>query len=149
MRNLIFGMGLLAVVSMSAQENFVYTEAGGSGPMLSINYEGTLIKETNWTYKIGYGYASAFEEYHTLPLGVNHLTAIERGNYFELGLGYTHVFKTKSNQDIKGFIVPNAGIRIFDGSRRFFFRFTVNPLIILDDTTRLFPWGGFSMGIRL
>jgi hypothetical protein len=130
-----------------AQKNLAYFELGGAGPMISLNYEKYLGQEENFSIRLGYGYASAWDAYHTLPVGIYHLQDMKRNNEFELGLVYTFLFN-QDEPETYGALFPSIGARIYNSSQSVFFRIAITPAIGGEDSIRVIPWAGISFGIR-
>lgn len=133
---------------VSAQKNLAYFELGGAGPLISLNYERYLGQEEDFSIRIGYGYATAWDTYHTLPLGFYYLQKMKRNNEFELGLVYTFLLN-QNEPETYGALFPSIGARIYNSTRTVFFRIALTPVIGGEDSIYVYPWAGVSVGIRL
>ena len=69
--------------------------------------------------------------------------------YFELGANYTFGYETYDNYFSGGLFVPSAGFKLFNKSSSTYFRISFSPLIDVQDSFRILPWGGLSFGVRL
>lgn len=148
MKNLI--MLCLAMLGpfAKAQKNVAYFELGGAGPLISLNYERYLGQEEDFTIRVGYGYATAWDIYHTLPIGFYHIKKIKRNNELELGLVYTFLLN-QEEPETYGALFPSIGTRIYNSKKTMFFRIALTPIIGGEDRIRVYPWAGISLGIRL
>ena len=73
MKNLLFLIVALTLFNAKAQEKFIFTELGGPGAMVSLNYEGVLYQEGNLNYRVGVGYLAGWAQVITFPIGINYL----------------------------------------------------------------------------
>lgn len=134
----------------NAQEsrNFFYAELGGAGPIGSLNYERQLTAETPILVRAGLGYVTSWGYSGlTLPLGLYHLTDLNKGNHLELGVTYTLALNPKE-LNTPGFFLPAIGYRKFYKGKKGFLKITFNPFVFNDDPFQILPWGGISFGAR-
>ncbi|RIV42936.1 hypothetical protein [Flagellimonas pelagia] len=141
---LVFG------TSLFAQQNLVYAELGGAGPIISVNYERQLFQESHLNFRAGLGFYTGWYAGLSAPLGVYYLQDFKKGNYLELGMTYTLLLTGWEDNEPGGFILPAIGYRKYSLKRKSFFKITFNPIFFdNNDSLNFLPWGGISFGIRL
>ena len=138
----------LAILKGFSQEHLMYLEAGGAGPMLSLNYEGFIDKSSLFNYRVGVGYAAGWDEFLTVPLGLTKFLEMKGNDYFEIGVVYTLGFNLYEDE-FSGIFFGNIGFRFYNRKNTTFFRLSFNPAFDLTRSPSVFPWGGLSVGFRL
>jgi hypothetical protein len=78
----------------------VFTELGGAGLLLSLNYDSRFTKRVDGLgFRVGLGYSFSNDpSFFTVPVGLNYLMG-RNGNYFEVGGGVTYVSVSSNNGD--------------------------------------------------
>jgi hypothetical protein len=78
----------------------IYTELGGAGLLLSLNYDSRFSKRVDGLgFRVGVGYSFTNDpSFFTVPVGLNYLLG-RNGNYFEVGAGVTYVGLSSNNGD--------------------------------------------------
>lgn len=148
MKRLIILLSLFLTISTFSQENLMYLELGGAGPIGSINYERQLTKAPMFNLRLGVGYVTTWDyDGITLPTGIYILKSLKNENYLELGGNYTFLFDDDV-EDIKGFFLPAIGYRKYFKKNSGFLKITFNPVFFNNDPIEIIPWGGISYGIR-
>lgn len=140
-----FGLFTLLV---SAQENLVYGELGGAGPILSINYERQFFEGSHLNLRAGLGLYTGWFTGLSAPMGLYYLEDLNKGNYLELGMTYTLLLTGWDDNEAVGFMLPAIGYRKYYPGKKSFLKITFCPIIFNDDPFELLPWAGISMGKR-
>ncbi len=147
-RIILIGMLITGGFS-NAQENLIYGELGGAGPIVSINYERQFFQESHLNLRAGLGFYTGWYSGLSAPLGLYYLQDLNKGNYLELGMTYTVLLTGWDDNDTGGFFLPAIGYRKYSTNRKSFFKITFNPIFFdNDDPFDLLPWGGISFGTR-
>lgn len=138
----------------SANASQVYLEAGGSGLIYSVNYDGRFGKlENGLGFRVGIGGASSGGTgYVAVPLQVNYLVG-NKGQYLELGGGVTYVSASVSDifddEDASGSTVAGSFVLGFRkqpfGKKGLTWRVAFTPFITGGG---FIPWFGASVGFR-
>ncbi len=138
----------------TANASQVYLEAGGSGIIYSVNYDGRFGKiENGLGMRIGIGGASAGGTgYVAVPLQINYLLG-SKGQYMEIGGGITFVSASVSDffddEDVSGSTVAGSFVLGFRkqpfGKKGITWRVAFTPFISAGGFT---PSGGASIGFR-
>jgi hypothetical protein len=78
----------------------LFTELGGAGLLLSLNYDSRFSKRVDGLgFRVGVGYSFTNDpSFFTVPIGLNYLLG-RNGNYFEVGAGVTYVGLSSNNGD--------------------------------------------------
>lgn len=136
----------------TANASQVYLEAGGSGIIYSVNYDGRFGKiENGLGFRIGIGGASyGGDGYVAIPAQVNYLLG-SKGQYLELGGGITYlsvsdIFFDSNNSasTVVGSFVIGFRKQPF-GKKGLTWRLAFSPFIGFDGFQ---PWAGASVGFR-
>lgn len=135
----------------TANASQIYLEAGGSGIIYSINYDGRLTKMENGIgIRLGIGGASySGDGYLAIPLQLNYLLG-SKGQYLELGAGITYVsvsdifFDNSSSNNVAGSFVIGFRKQPF-GKKGLTWRLAFTPFIGFGAVQ---PWAGASVGFR-
>lgn len=135
----------------SANASQVYLEAGGSGIIYSLNYDGRFGKlENGFGFRIGIGGASySGDGYVAIPAQVNYLLG-NKGQYLELGGGITFVsvsdifFSGDNASTVAGSFVIGFRKQPF-GKKGLTWRIAFTPFIGFGGFQ---PWAGASVGFR-
>ena len=134
---------------LSAQENLVYAELGGAGPIISVNYERQFFQESHLNFRAGFGFYTGWYAGLSAPLGMYYLQDLNKGNYLEMGMTYTLLPTGWEDNEPGGFFLPAIGYRKYSTKRKSFFKITFNPIFFdNNDPLDLLPWGGISFGTR-
>lgn len=148
MKYLFIMVCLIGATSIYSQENLMYVELAGAGPLASVNYERQLTKKPLLNLRAGLGYVTTWDyDGITLPTGIYILEEFKNQNFFELGVNYTFLFDGDKD-DIKGFLLPAIGYRNYFKKNKGFLKITFNPVFLNDDPIEIIPWGGVSYGFR-
>ena len=136
------------------KSNTIYTEMGGNGLFLSINYERQIFKNINLFTHTGIGIYGIKPSVATIPFGVRYITKLRNSNsYIDFGVGATYA-KTNVTLYVQtefrepyitsNFfnLVANASLRHIT-KRNFMYRFSVSPII---NEFGFLPFLGFSFG---
>lgn len=148
MKKIIIGCFLGCGLFLSAQENLIYGELGGAGPIISVNFERQLFQESHLNLRAGLGFYTGWYSGLSAPLGMYYLEDLNKGNYLELGMTYTLLISGWDDNEAGGFFLPAIGYRKYSTKRKSFFKITFNPIFFSDDPFELLPWGGISIGTR-
>lgn len=138
----------------TANASQVYLEAGGSGILYSVNYDGRFKKEENgFGFRIGIGGAgNSGTGYIAIPAQVNYLAG-SKGQYLEVGGGITYVSASISD------IFDDSGASDNTVAASFVLGFRKQPFGKKGITWRIaftpfiaeggfYPSGGASIGFR-
>lgn len=76
----------------------VFTELGGAGLLVSLNYDSRFTKRVDGLgFRVGIGYSFTNDpSFVTVPVALNYLLG-RKGNYFEIGAGVTYVTLSSNN----------------------------------------------------
>lgn len=132
----------------TAQENLVYAELGGAGPILSVNYERQFFEGSHLNLRAGLGIYTGWNSGLSAPLGMYYLQDLNKGNFLELGMTYTLLLTGWDDDEAGGFFLPAIGYRKYAANKKGFFKITFNPILFSDDPFEVLPWGGVSFGTR-
>jgi len=131
----------------------IYGEFGGSGPLLSINYDFRFTKsQKGLGMRLGMGYFRLFSGgVFSVPVAINHLAG-EAPNYFESSIGFTYATYATNVDFLNGssgsVLVPGIGYRYQPEGSGFFGRIVVSPLISLEKGDGFLFWGGIGLGYK-
>ncbi|MEZ4810496.1 MAG: hypothetical protein R2819_09070 [Allomuricauda sp.] len=148
MKNIIVAYFVLFTAFAAAQENLVYGELGGAGPILSINYERQFFEGSHLNLRAGLGLYAGWYTGLSIPTGLYYLEDLNKGNYLELGMTYTVLLTGWEDDEAIGFLLPAIGYRKYYQGKKSFLKITFSPIIFNDDPFELVPWGGISVGKR-
>lgn len=147
------GQGVEREGKTTANASQIYLEAGGSGIIYSINYDGRLGKfENGLGFRIGIGGASyTGDGYVAIPAQLNYLLG-SNGQYLELGAGITFISVSDiffdsdaSASKIAGSFVVGFRKQPF-GKKGLTWRIAFTPFLGFGSFQ---PWAGASIGFRL
>lgn len=149
--NILSAQGVEREGKTTANASQIYLEAGGSGIIYSINYDGRLSKMENGIgIRLGIGGASySGDGYLAIPLQLNYLLG-SKGQYLELGAGITYVsvsdifFDNSSSNNVAGSFVIGFRKQPF-GKKGLTWRLAFTPFIGFGAVQ---PWAGASVGFR-
>ena len=134
-------------------QNFAYAELGGSGYLLSLNYERQLIQMDDVRLNARIGVGSALFINAVPTLGIN-MCYGKRNHFLEVGMNVirTHIIEIMGGQGNMIMANPILGYRAISPGG-FFFRATFSPFFPLYDPEHwvsndidVFPYAGLSFG---
>lgn len=149
--NTLSAQGVEKEGKTTANASQIYLEAGGSGIIYSINYDGRLTKMENGIgIRVGIGGASySGDGYLAIPLQLNYLLG-SKGQYLELGAGITYLsvsdifFDNTSSSNVAGSFVIGFRKQPF-GKKGLTWRIAFTPFVGFGAVQ---PWAGASVGFR-
>lgn len=127
--------------------NTIFLELLGSGFFYSFNYERVL--PGGLTLRAGAGYSGNnngfLSEIWTVPVSGAYLISTKRDIYIELGAATTFVWEHDQKQQV--FPGPVIGLRKQDLTNGgAFARIAFTPIFEIEESPRMYPYGGFSFG---
>lgn len=137
----------------SHRAQVIYGEFGGSGPLLSINYDFRFTKsQKGLGMRLGLGFFRLYSGgVSSVPVAINHLAG-KAPNYFESSIGVTYATLTEGDGFLRGsggsFLVPGIGYRYQPENNGFFGRIAISPLIVMEEGGVWIPWGGIGLGYK-
>ncbi len=72
------------------KRNQIFSQLGGNGLILSLNYERQIFQKPNFRIHVGAGFYGRDKQFLTIPLGLNHLLKLKKKSYLDAGLGMTY-----------------------------------------------------------